>query len=249
MNAASGARPISSDSARSTPSSAASSPTASQACQSGVMCEVEQVHGDLGTDRVAALGFLHAEPVALHPRQPAARFADAACDPLRQLHVVRIEVDVPGDEEGAGADGQRAGSWMHPGRAEVGLAAVLRDLRLEALVLAPADIGQLDPVGSHGGPGVEVDRQREPCGDPRPELAGQLDAGVQRGVAERDERDHVHGPDPRVLAGVDLHVDVLDRLGDQPLQADADRLVLARDGEHGPVVAGVRGAVQEVDAR
>ena len=76
--------------------------------------EVEQVHRDLGADRVAALRLLDAEPVGLDARQPAAGLADAARDPLGQLHVVALEVDVPGDEERPGADGHRPEPRVRP---------------------------------------------------------------------------------------------------------------------------------------
>ena len=116
-----GARPMSSDSARSTPSSAASSPTVSQTRQSGVVPEVEQVHRDLGADRMPALRLLDPEAVRLDARQAAAGLADAPRDPLRELDVVRVEVDVLGDEERPRADRDRAGPRVHPGRPEVGL--------------------------------------------------------------------------------------------------------------------------------
>ena len=85
---------------------------------------------------------------------------------------VDVEVDVPGDQERPGADRDRARRGVHPRRTEVRLAAVLADLGLEALVLAAPDVGQLDPVGPPGGPGVEVDGQVEPLGDPRRRTPG-----------------------------------------------------------------------------
>ncbi len=78
-------------------------------------CEVEDVHRDLG-----AAEFLDPEAVGLDPGQAATRLTDAPRDALGQLDVARIEVDVVGDEEGPGADGDRAGRRMDPGRSEVG---------------------------------------------------------------------------------------------------------------------------------
>ena len=80
------------------------------------------------------------------------------------------------------------------------------------------------------------------------ERAGELHAVVHRRVAQRDERDDVDGADPRVLAAVLLHVDVGDGLLHEPLQARGHGVVLAGDGEHRAVVAGVRGAVEQEDA-
>ncbi len=109
----------------------------------------------------ARLELLDPEAVRLDLRQAAARFADPTGDPLGELEVGRIEVDVVGDEERTGTDGDGAGRRMETGRAEIGLAPGLGDLALEALVLAAPDIGQLDPLGSRGGVGVQEDRQVE----------------------------------------------------------------------------------------
>src|SRR5690349_1907966 len=112
--------------------------------------EVEQVHRDLRAQRMAALGLADLETIRLQLWQPAARFSDAASDALREIDIVRVEVDVVGDQERASADRNRAGRRMHPPRPEVGLATVLLDLDLEALVLPAADIGEPFAVRSLG---------------------------------------------------------------------------------------------------
>ena len=140
-NDASGARPISSDSASSTPSSAATSRTVSQTSHSGVTSKSRRF-----IETWAPAQLLDPEAVGLDLGQPAAGLADAAGDPLRELDVLRGEVDVVGDEERPGADGDGAGRRVHPRGPEVRLAAVLVDLGLEALVLAAPDVGELDPV-------------------------------------------------------------------------------------------------------
>ena len=99
--------------------------------------------------------------------------------------------------------------------------------------------------GRSGRPGVQVDGQLEPLRDPLPERPGQVDAGVDRGVAERDERDDIDRPDARVLALVDVHVDVVDGGLDEPLEGVRDRPVLAGHREHGAVVAGVARPVEQ----
>ena len=63
--------------------------------------------------------------------------------------------------------------------------------------------------------------------------------------AERDERDDVDRADPRVLAGVHVHVDVVDGRRDEPLEGLGHRVVLAGDREDRPVVAGVAGPVEQ----
>ena len=138
---------------------------------------------------------------------------------------------------------------MRPGRAEVGRPPIVADLDLQSLVLAAPDVGQPDPVSTGGRGGVEVDRQVEAAGDPGPEGAGQLDALVERRVAEGDERDHVDGPDPGVLASLQLHVDLADGDLDGLLHRPDHRLRLAGQGQDGAVVAGVARPVEEQSAR
>ena len=198
---------------------------------------------------MAALGLLDPEAVRLDPRQAAARFAHAPGDPLGQLDVGRVEVDVPGDQERPGADRDGAGPRVHPCGPEVRLAPVVRDLDLEPLVLAPPDVGQLDAVRAGRGLGIEVD--------------GELVAGARSGAPKLRASStqssidvspsgtngiDIHRADPRVLAAVLLHVDVVDRCADQAVQAGDDGVVLAGDREHGAVVAGVRGPVQQEHA-
>src|SRR4029078_1917639 len=109
---------------------------------------------------------------------PAPGLPDAAGDPLRELDILGVEVDVPGNEERTGADGDRSGGGVHPGPAEVRLAAVLGDLGLQALVLPATDVGELHPIGPPRRPGVQVDRQVEALGDTGAEAAGELDGLV-----------------------------------------------------------------------
>ena len=138
---------------------------------------------------------------------------------------------------------------MHPARAEVRFATVLADLGLEALVLAATDIGEPLAVRSLGRPGIEVDRQVEASGDVLPERPRQVDDVVHRRRPEWDERDDVDRPDARVLALVHVHVDLVDRHRDQPLESVADRAVLAGHREDRSVVAGVARPVEQEDVR
>ena len=92
----------------------------------------------------------------------------------------------------------------------------------EALVLAAAHVGQLDPVGPGRGRRVQVDGEVEAGRDPAPEVAGEVDALVERRVAQRHERDDVDGADPRVLAGLLLHVDLAEGHRHEPLQRVGD---------------------------
>ena len=80
---------MSSDSAGSTPSSAASSRTRVPDQPQRRDREVEQVHRHLRAERLAALGLADLEAVGLDARQAAARLADAPGDALGQLDVRR----------------------------------------------------------------------------------------------------------------------------------------------------------------
>ena len=127
----------------------------------------------------------------------------------------------------------------------------LADLRLEPLVLAAPDVGQLDPVGAGRRLRVEVDRQVEAGSAIRcAEGPRELDAVVHRGLAERHERDHVHRADPRVLAArarsmsISSMATATSRSSASPTAAG-----LAGEREDGAVVAGVAGPVEQVDAR
>ena len=80
------------------------------------------------------------------------------------------------------------------------------------------------------------------------EAAGELDAVVHRRVAERDERDDVDRADARVLALVaSMSMSSIARR-DQRLEAVADRVVLAGQREHRPVVARVARPVEQEHA-
>ena len=112
---------------------------------------------------------------------------------------------------------------MHPARPEVRLAAALVDLRLEPLVLAAPNVGELDPLAAGRGLRVEEHRQVEALRDSLPERAGQLDRLVHRRGAQRHPRDHIDRADARMLPRVLLHVDLVDRRTEEALEGLAYR--------------------------
>src|ERR1035437_3599685 len=97
--------------------------------------KVQQVHRALGWIKLG-----DPEPLGLDSRQPAAGLPYPARDPLSQLHVAALEVDVVGDQERPRAHGHRPGPRMQNRWTEVRLPARLTDMRLEALVLPAADV-------------------------------------------------------------------------------------------------------------
>ena len=196
--AASGASPMSSDSAGSTPSARAPAPTASQTRQIGVTSKSSRF-----IETWAQSGSLETEAARLDAGQAAARLADGPGDPAGRARGRSSEVDVPGDEERPRPDGHRPGGRVEPGRPEVGRRSGSVAIAVpEPLVLAAPDVGQLLAVRARGRPGVQVDGDPEPLGDPGAEVPGQPDAVVDRRLAERHERDDVDRPDPRVLPGL-----------------------------------------------
>ena len=137
---------------------------------------------------------------------------------------------------------------MGPTGAEVRLPAALPDLHLQALVLPAAHVGESLPLRSRRGGGIQVDRKVEPPGDSRTELASKPDALGEGRVPERHEWDHIDRTDPRMLAGVLLHVDLVDGDGHRTLQGLHHRPGFARERQHTPVVAGIARPVEEVHA-
>ena len=118
--------------ASATPSSAASAPTVSQARQSGVTAKSSRfIETWARTGWPARLLHLEARCACSRGRPPPDSRTRAG-DPLRELHVVGVEVDVPGDQERPGPDRHGPDPRMHPGRPEVRLAAVLARSRREA---------------------------------------------------------------------------------------------------------------------
>ena len=84
--------------------------TASQTSQSGV------VGSRAGSSTPAPARALRSRSRWPGPGQPTAGLADPPRDPLRQLHIVAVEVDVVGDQERPGANGHRARlGWIFAG--------------------------------------------------------------------------------------------------------------------------------------
>jgi len=92
---------------------------------------------------------------------------------------------------------------------------------------------------------VEVHRQPQVVPEALTELVRQIAAGVQSGLTEGHDRNHVRGADPRVDALMPAQVDLLDGPGDrskQPLDQPGSR---TGDRNHDPVVVGVRVGVKD----
>ena len=106
------------------------------------------------------------------------------------------------------------------------------------------------PLARAGVAIVGLDRPAGPSGRrSTPQGAGYLHARVHRRVGEWHERHDVYGTDPRVLARVLLHVDLVQRPADHLLERPRHRLVVAGHREHGAVVARVGRPVEQEHAR
>ena len=214
---------MSSDSASSTPSSAARSRTASQTSQSGVTVKSSRFIDTWARSGCPRSGSRTSKPLAWTRGRPPPDSRTRRAMRLASSTSVGVEVDVVGDEERPRPDGDGAGRRMQPRRSEVGLAAALADLAAQALVLPAADVGQLLALGPGRGARIQVDRDLEPGRDPLAERARQVDAGIDRRVAERDERDDVDRADAWVLALVGVHVDLVDGDLDEVLEGGRHR--------------------------
>src|SRR5439155_11643157 len=85
-----------------------------------------------------------------------------------------------------------------------------------------ADVGQRAAFAM----AVEVHRQPQVVPEALTELVRQIAAGVQGGLTEGHDRNHVRGADPRVDALMPAQVDLLDGPGDrskQPLDQSGSR--------------------------
>jgi hypothetical protein len=204
---------------------------------------IDEVHRDLDD---AAL--LELEPERLHIAQPARLEADRLRDPLRDLDVLRAEIDVEREQRHPRAHGDRARARVDHGRTEIGSAIGIRpDLARQAFVFSPPNVGQVLPGRTRGGRFVEIDRNLKLRADSLPRPPGQLHAPLQLGRSDRNERQHVGRPHAGVLSSMTAQVDQLGRLLDALHRRLNHGLSLPYKGDHAPVVVGVHFLVQEPD--
>src|SRR5690348_2426003 len=89
------------------------------------------------------------QPQSLHSRQAAAAGPYAARDLLGDAEIVRLQVDVEGDQEFAGPCDHRAGGWMQSRSAHIRLLRLIsRSTLSKTLELSPSYILELAPLGS-----------------------------------------------------------------------------------------------------
>ena len=196
-------------------------------------------------DRVAA-GVLD-DVAVLVPLGPAA-LPKAQGDLVGQLAVPRIEIDVVGDEELAGADDGRPRPRIENGLAEIGGPPRVLELLGQALVFPGPDRGQVAALGLAGRRLIEIDRDGELRRDALAELGGQPDALLHGDPGDRDEGTDVGGPDAAVGPLVTAHVDDLGGLGDGPERGLPDGIGGPDHGHHRPVRRGPGVDVEQLDA-
>ena len=176
--------------------------------------------------------------------------AHPARDPLGQVDVRRVQVDVVGDQERPRSDRHGATGGVQSRRPEVGLVPVLSDLLPQALVLGPPQIREDDAIGPRRGPGVQVDRQLEPLRDRAPRTAGPA-RRTRPWCCRRAARTAPRRP-PRCAGagprGRSCRCAAGRRPRPPPWRPPRARAV-AGEGEHGAVVVGIGRAVEQVHAR
>src|ERR1019366_3573870 len=164
--------------------------------------------------------------------------------------VVRIEVDVVGDQRRAGADGyctrlrvDRRGTLIG------GALRVAADRLAQTLELATAHVGEVAPLGPPGGLLVEVDRDGKLGAHAGAQPPGGLYADRHVVGPDRHEGNHIGGPEARVGALVAGKVDQPGGSGDAAKGALTGCLSLAHEGDYAAVVVAVALAVHQGHAR
>ena len=187
-------------------------------------------------------------PMALTPCRPplAARMSRAMARAAAMSG--SLEMDVVGDEEAAGTDGAGTGGFVKFGAADVGAAGgVAAGGVAETFELPPADVFELDAIGTGGGGSVEVDGNAVAAPDEEASLAGEDGALGEGGSADGDEGDDVGGADAGVDAALLGEVDEFGGLAGGADGCFDDTGGRAGDGDDGAVVGLVEGPVQQTN--
>jgi hypothetical protein len=103
--------------------------------------------------------------------------------------------------------------------------------------LARADVGQVAPLRAAGGVFIEVDRDAQFITDASADLAGELRAVLHRDTCDRDERAHVHRPEPRMFTAMPGHVDQFGGLPRAAKSRFSDGRRITDEGYNGAVGA------------
>ena len=154
-------------------------------------------------------------------------FANQASDVPSHAEVSGCQVDVESNEDIACADRNRARALMHRDVSDVGRAGRLR-----------AYVSEQAALRSQRGLAVIIGRDAKTLPDLRPGLMCQRDCLRHGCRAQRNERQHVERPHPRVQAPVSPQVDAIER----------DLPSLPRDRQDAAIVRGVARAVQHACA-
>ena len=205
---------------------------------------VGEIHRDLGQARR-----FEVQAQGLDGWIAAGRLADRPCDPACDRDVIRLQVDVEGDEEFAHANRGGAGAGVQAGAADVGAArGVFERSGRQALEAAPPDVFEALMLGAPGRPAVEVDRDLELAPQALAERVGGLNGPLPGHPFERDEGRHVQGADARMHPGVAPQVDPLHGDAGRGQQGGGNGLGIAGEGEDRAVVIDVGRLVQQMDA-
>ena len=203
---------------------------------------IEKIYRHLRTRRIC-----QHEALRLDRRKAAGRFADLLGDPLRQLQIRGVELDVERDEERPGSDDDRARGLVEPSRSRIRYVGRLEELG-ETLELRPTDVRQAHAVRLRRGARVVVHGNVVSRRHLAPEAVGERDALVHRHAREWDERHDVDRAEPRVFALVRHHVDLAVREVDEGVRRAGNSVGLARVCEDRAVVVDITRAVEKTNA-
>src|SRR5918911_1014842 len=202
---------------------------------------INQIHRDL---RDAPRFELETE--SLQVAQTAVAPANAARNLPRDRNVVRLQVDVVSDEEGASADDYCPGALVHARVADVrrSVEQSVRDLLAQLLEPTASDLLKVHAVGPQGRALVKVNGNPKFTPDSLPSLVRERDAILNRHPAHGDEGQHIGRADARVLSLVPAQVNQLRGEPDRAKRSLDDHVSLGHKRDDRAVVVRIRVQVE-----
>ena len=189
------------------------------------------VHADLRVARARQVEAQRADA-----GKPAVALADRARDRTGRLDVGVDEVHVERDQRAAGADDDATRRRMQLRRPEVGRELARLDPVLQLLRASSSEKRRASSLPHLG---VEEDRKAELVADAARDLARARASPFRVRRSDRHDGNDVRSADARVHAFVRAQVDRVSRTRNAGEQRIGDRVLVADEGEHGPVVVGV----------
>ncbi len=155
----------------------------------GILPIIGDVHGHLDDPF-----FLELDAAGLDVLEATPRLADGPGDLVGDLDIIRTQIDVVGDQGEAGPDSRDPGRGMDLSLAKVRFPFGQEEFLRHALKLAPADLGQVDPVRRGGRVFIKEDGDVKTLVDLPGQIPGQVHRFFHGHVTDGDQGHHVSGP-------------------------------------------------------